>query len=56
MNFFKRLFSIIFEPLKLSGSRNFAESLAKFFTHKGFVVYILSFVLTLAIFLIIYLA
>lgn len=55
MNFLKRFFQLIFEPIKLTGNRDFSEKLAKFFTHNTFVIYIIAGIITSIVFLICYL-
>lgn len=54
MKFLKRLFQTLLEPIKLTGSRDFSEKLAKFFTHKGYLIYIIALVVTIIIFIVNY--
>lgn len=54
MKFLKRFLSVFFEPIRLTGNRDFSERLAKFFTHHSVVIYFLAAIITLIIFIINY--
>ncbi len=54
MKIIREILSYIFEPIKLSGNREISEKTAKFFNQKRIFIYIIAFVITLAIFIYMY--
>ena len=50
----KKLFTLIFEPLKAFANRNLAEKIAMFFSKNKWMTYVLSVVITVIILLMFY--
>jgi hypothetical protein len=51
---FKKLLNIILEPLKAFANRNFAEKTAIYFSKNKWMIYVLSFILTMLMLVLFY--